>query len=98
MAFEVAAVYSMRKKYKPVDKKIVPVKTTLPDEYRIIRRAHPNPLGDMPTLPTSPPGESTSLSSTNNTTPTPMAFFGLMKSNSSTIWFRFKKTHLLGLN
>jgi hypothetical protein len=55
MAFEVAPVYATRKKYKPVDKKIVLVKTTLPDGYRIIRRAHPNPLGDMPTLPTHPP-------------------------------------------
>jgi hypothetical protein len=50
------------------------------------------------TRPTSPPGESTPLSGTNITTPTPMAFYGPMKSNSSTIWFGFKKTHLLGLN
>jgi hypothetical protein len=55
MAFEVAAMYATRKKYKPVDKKIVPVKATLPDEYRIIRRAHPNPLGGMPILLTHPP-------------------------------------------
>jgi hypothetical protein len=33
----------------------VPVKTTLPEEYRIVCRAHPNPLGDMPVLPFHPP-------------------------------------------
>jgi hypothetical protein len=55
MAFEITPIYATRKKYKPVDKKIVPVKTTLPDEYRITRRAHPNPLADMPSLPIHPP-------------------------------------------
>ena len=32
--------------YKKVDKKVRPVPTTLPEEFRIVRRAHPNPLED----------------------------------------------------
>ena len=41
--------------YKKVDKKVRPVPTTLPEEFRIVRRAHPNPLEHKPVLPTHPP-------------------------------------------
>jgi hypothetical protein len=43
------------KRYKPVAKRVKPVKTTLPEEYRILRVNHPDPLRDLPTLPTKPP-------------------------------------------
>jgi len=43
------------KRYKPVANRVKPVKTTLPEEYRIIRIKHPDPLRGMPTLPTRPP-------------------------------------------
>lgn len=32
-----------------------PVSTTVPEEFRIVRRPHPNPLGDMPSLNPNPP-------------------------------------------
>ena len=51
---EVHEVYVTRK-YKPVAQRIVPVKTTLPEEFRMVRRKHPDPLGDLPELPTHPP-------------------------------------------
>ena len=41
--------------YKKVANKVRPVPTTLPEEFRIVRRAHPNPLENMPVLPTHPP-------------------------------------------
>ena len=41
--------------YKKVDKKVRPVPTTLPEEFRIVRRAHPNPLEHKPVLPVHPP-------------------------------------------
>ena len=34
--------------YKKVANKVRPVPTTLPEEFRIVRRAHPNPLENMP--------------------------------------------------
>jgi hypothetical protein len=41
--------------YKKVANKTRPVATTLPENFRIIRHDHPNPLADMPPLPTHPP-------------------------------------------
>ena len=38
-----------------MDKKVRPVPTTLPEEFRIVRRAHPNPLEHKPVLPVHPP-------------------------------------------
>lgn len=40
--------------YKPVARKVRPVPSVLPEEYRIARRPHPDPLRDMPVLPTIP--------------------------------------------
>ena len=42
-------------KYKKVANRVKPVPTTLPEDYRIIRIAHPDPLRDLPILPTHPP-------------------------------------------
>ena len=47
-------VYITRK-YKPVAKRIKPVPTTLPEQFRIQRRPVPNALDDIPALPTHPP-------------------------------------------
>jgi len=41
--------------YKKVANKTKPVATTLPENFRIIRREHPNPLLNMLPLPTRPP-------------------------------------------
>ena len=41
--------------YKKVANRVRPVATTLPEEFRIIRRFPSNPLADLPKLPTSPP-------------------------------------------
>ena len=41
--------------YKKVANKVRPVATTLPDEFRIIRRIPSDPLAELPKLPTSPP-------------------------------------------
>ena len=41
--------------YKKVANKTKPVATTLPEEFRIIRHEHPNPLKDLKPLPTNPP-------------------------------------------
>ena len=41
--------------YKKVANKVRPVATTLPEDFRIVRREHPDPLKDMPVLPTQPP-------------------------------------------
>jgi hypothetical protein len=43
------------KKYKPVAKCTKPIKGTLPEDFRIVRQTHPNPLKGMPTLPYYPP-------------------------------------------
>ena len=48
------AVYAA-KRYKPVANRVKPVRTTLPEEHRIIRLQHPDPLRGMPQLPTRPP-------------------------------------------
>ena len=44
-----------KKKYKPVAKKVHSVPTTLPEEFRIVRRFPSNPLEDMPPLASQPP-------------------------------------------
>jgi hypothetical protein len=41
--------------YKKVANKTRPVATTLPENFRIIRTEHPDPLGGMLPLPTQPP-------------------------------------------
>ena len=41
--------------YKKVANKTRPVATTLPENFRIIRREHPDPLAGMEPLPTQPP-------------------------------------------
>lgn len=41
--------------YKSVAKKVRPVPTTLPQDMRIERIPHPNPLAGLPVLPTDPP-------------------------------------------
>ena len=41
--------------YKRVANKTRPVATTLPENFRIIRLEHPDPLADLPPLPTHPP-------------------------------------------
>lgn len=41
--------------YKPVARKVRPVATTLPEDMRVARVAHPNPLEHLPELPTDPP-------------------------------------------
>ena len=43
------------KKYKKVANRVSPIKATLPEEFRIVRRQHPDPLSDIPVLPTHPP-------------------------------------------
>src|SRR3954447_13484520 len=47
-------VYAARK-CKPVANRVKPVKTTLPEEFRIVRRQHRDPLQGLPALPTHPP-------------------------------------------
>jgi len=42
-------------KYKRVDKKVRPVPTTLPEEYRSVRHIPEDPLLSLPPLPTHPP-------------------------------------------
>jgi hypothetical protein len=41
--------------YKKVANKTRPIATTLPEEFRIVRRIPSDPLVDLPTLPTHPP-------------------------------------------
>lgn len=41
--------------YKRVANKTRPVATTLPEDFRIVRRDHPNPLASLSPLPTHPP-------------------------------------------
>ena len=41
--------------YKKVANKTHPVATTLPEDFRIVRLDHPDPLADMLPLPTNPP-------------------------------------------
>ena len=43
------------KKYKKVTNRTYPVRGTLPEEFRIVRRAPPDPLADLLVLPTIPP-------------------------------------------
>ena len=43
------------KKYKKVADRTYPVRGTLPEEFRIVRRAHPDPLADIPVIPPVPP-------------------------------------------
>jgi hypothetical protein len=45
----------MKRPYKPVAKRIQPVATTLPEDYRIIRRRPNDPLLTLPPVLTSPP-------------------------------------------
>ena len=42
-------------KYKKVADRIRPVPTTLPEDFRIVRKRHPMPLDGLPTLPKVPP-------------------------------------------
>ena len=44
-----------KKPYRKVANRTVPVSTTLPEEYRIVRREPPNILDDLLPLPTQPP-------------------------------------------
>ncbi|KAJ8463434.1 hypothetical protein ONZ45_g17581 [Pleurotus djamor] len=44
-----------KKAYKKVENRIKPVATTLPEQYRIVRRSPPNILEDLRPLPTQPP-------------------------------------------
>ncbi|THU96470.1 hypothetical protein K435DRAFT_615149, partial [Dendrothele bispora CBS 962.96] len=45
--YELVRVYGQRK-YKPVALKVRPVKTTLPEEFRILRKIEGDPLAGMP--------------------------------------------------
>ena len=45
-----------KKKYKPVDRKVRPIKQPLPESFRVIRRIPSDPLLTLPVLPTHPPG------------------------------------------
>jgi Integrase zinc binding domain/RNase H-like domain found in reverse transcriptase len=51
----ISPLYAAAKKYKKVANRTYPVKGTLPEEFRIVRRSHPSPLEDMPVLPFHPP-------------------------------------------
>ena len=41
--------------YKKVANRVKPVATTLPEEFRIVRKIPSDPLADLPVLPTKPP-------------------------------------------
>ena len=41
--------------YKKVANRVKPVATTLPEEFRIVRKVPSNPLAELPKLPTAPP-------------------------------------------
>ena len=41
--------------YKKVANRIKPVATTLPEEFRIVRKTPSNPLAELPVLPVKPP-------------------------------------------
>ena len=49
------SVFGTSKKYKPVARKVKPVISTLPSEFRIVRRITGDPLKDMPTIQPRPP-------------------------------------------
>ncbi|KAG9219834.1 hypothetical protein CCMSSC00406_0009390 [Pleurotus cornucopiae] len=49
------SLLSQKKPYKKVANRIKPVATTLPAEYRIVRRDPPDILADLSPLPTHPP-------------------------------------------
>src|SRR5436190_23493078 len=51
---ETIPVFAARK-YKPVANRVKPVKTTLPEELRIVRKAHKDALQGLPVRPTHPP-------------------------------------------
>ncbi|KAL5532108.1 hypothetical protein ACEPAF_5672 [Sanghuangporus sanghuang] len=42
-------------KYKKVAQRTKPISATLPEDYRIICKSHPQPLTDLPKLPIDPP-------------------------------------------
>ncbi|ESK81207.1 hypothetical protein Moror_2261 [Moniliophthora roreri MCA 2997] len=44
-----------KKKYKPVAKKVKPIKAMLPSKFQIEQNIMENPLEGMPELPTNPP-------------------------------------------
>ncbi|KIL55787.1 hypothetical protein M378DRAFT_51711, partial [Amanita muscaria Koide BX008] len=48
-----ASVYG--KRYKPVAKKVKPVISTLPTEFRIVRNITGDPLAELPKLSPQPP-------------------------------------------
>ena len=50
-----ALVLKVRKKYKPAAQRVHPVSTTLPEEYRVIRKLPSDPLANMVPLPVVPP-------------------------------------------
>jgi hypothetical protein len=53
---QVAPVFlSLKKKYKPVAKKVKPVAATLPENFRIMRKIEGDPLASMPQLSPNPP-------------------------------------------
>ena len=54
LPYSILRVHASRK-YKPVALKIRPVKTDLPEEFRVKRHIIGDPLADLPTLPTHPP-------------------------------------------
>ena len=41
--------------YKKVANRVKPVATTLPEEFRIVRKVPSDPLAELPKLPTQPP-------------------------------------------
>ncbi|KAI0069373.1 hypothetical protein K474DRAFT_1714322, partial [Panus rudis PR-1116 ss-1] len=44
-----------KKAYKKVENRVIPVSTTLPEDYRIVRHGPENPLATLTSLPTHPP-------------------------------------------
>jgi hypothetical protein len=44
-----------KKKYKPVSQKALPVLGSLPEQFRIVRQIHGDPLADLPALDPNPP-------------------------------------------
>ena len=42
-------------KYKKVADRIKPIPATLPEDFRIVRNEHPDPIRNLPQLPTHPP-------------------------------------------
>ena len=73
-------------KYKRVDKKVRPVPTTLPEEYRTVRHIPEDPLLSLPPLLTHPPeftpGERLTQERLNDLKPNPDNFLWLEEVNS----------------